>query len=129
MEMRERRVQNADSAYSVSRWPAMIVISARIAWLTVLPAQSVRNAPTVALTRFVKTVAFVGIARLSVSAVKAPVRSALYFATTAVNTVKTVQYFAQTAVFVRIAPSFAKSVDFARAVLSSATTAVPVKIV
>ena len=34
-----------------------------------------------------------------------------------------------TAVFVRIALSFAKSVDFARTVLSSATTAVPVKTV
>jgi hypothetical protein len=87
----------------------------------------VRNAPTAALTRFVKTVAFVGIARLSVSAVKAPVRSAPYYATAAVNTVKTVQNFARTAVFVRIARSFAKSVDFARTVLSSATIAVPVQ--
>lgn len=88
-----------------------------------------RNVPTAALTRFVKTAAFAGIVRLSVSAVKAPVRSALYFATTAVNTVKTVQYFAQTAVFVRIAPSSVSFAVFARTALNFATTAVPVKTV
>ena len=122
-------MQNADNAYSVSRWAVMIVIPARIAWLTVLPAQSVRNAPTADLTRLVKTAAFVGIARLSVSAVKAPARSALYFATAAVNTVRTAQKYVRIAESAKIAPSSVSFVVFARTALNFATTAVPVKTV
>ena len=88
-----------------------------------------RNAPTAALTRFVKTAAFAGTARLSVSAVKAPARSALYCATAAVNTVRTAQKYVRIAASARIAPSSVSFAVFARTALNFATTAVPVKTV